>query len=341
MGVKDFSKTFDANEVKISYVKDKKIAVDASVIAYQASLGMKSVNALTDICGNPTIHINVVIAKCLNFHKNGAKQSWIFDYHEKGYINPNKTLEIEKRKKIKEKAEKKIREIKSSQKTKQKNQDLFSSDDEDDEEIKQDQINQQEKMCFSLTDKIVNDIKFILDCFDIPWCDSPKGHEAEAVCAKLTSDEKHNESPFDLVWTTDTDAIIYGSKQIVRELKIKQKKKYMMYDLNTILEDKKIDMDDLKKIAVILGTDHAKKTPKIGPKTVLKKFRETELTNEQKKAVKVFTPTVNINQLKWSNPDISSTESFEDKDKIKTLLDWLEGKDFNRERIQKQINKDL
>lgn len=339
MGVKDFSKTFDAKEVKISYIKNKKIVVDASVIAYQSSLGMGSVNTLTDSYGDSTIHINVVIAKCLNFHKNGAKQSWVFDYHEKGYINPNKIIEIEKRKKIKEKAEKKILELRSSQNTNHKNQDLFSSDDET-KELKQDKINQQEKMCFSLTDKIVNDIKFILDCFDIPWCDSPKGHEAESVCAALTSDEKHNKDPFDLVWTTDTDAIIYGSKQIIRELKIKQKKKYMMYDLQSILEDKKIDIDDLKKIAVMLGTDHAEKTPKIGPKTVLKKFRETEITDTQKKAIEVFTSTVDVNKLNWNN-STSSDDTFNNKDKIKTLLDWLESKNFNRDRIQKQINKAL
>jgi hypothetical protein len=41
----------------------------------------------------------------------------------------------------------------------------------------------------------------------------------------------------------------------------------------------------LIKIGLILGTDFAPKTPRIGPKTVLNKFRKTELSDEQTKAL--------------------------------------------------------
>ena len=34
-------------------------------------------------------------------------------------------------------------------------------------------------------------------------------------------------------------------------------------------------------------------------------------------------------------------DSFEDNTKITKLLDWLEAKNFNRDRIQKQIDKAL
>jgi hypothetical protein len=347
MGIQNFSKIFEGKEIKYSSLKDLTAAVDASVIAYQAALGMKNINALTDGDGNPTIHINVVVAKCLNFKKYKMDQAWVFDYHEKGYVNPAKLLETEKRKNVRDKAQKKLEELKEkkaekkAEKNTEKKDDLFSSDeDEEDDEDSKDidaKIQSQERVGFSMSDKIVNDIKFILDCFNISWCESPKGHEAESICALLT-DDTHDDAFCDLVWTTDTDAIIYGAKQIVRELKIKQKKKLMLYDLDNILEENELDMEELRKIAVISGCDHCDKTPRVGPKTVLKKYKDIELTDSQKHALKVFKKTYDISKLKWNN---KNDDEFEDEDKMKNLLDWLEAKNFNRERIKKQIDKAL
>jgi 5'-3' exonuclease len=324
-------------------LKDMTIAVDASVVAYQSALGMKSINALTDSNGNPTIHINVVIAKCLNFKKCKINQVWVFDFHEKGYINPSKTFELDKRKKIKDNAQKKLKDLHDLH---EKNKDdLFSSDDDlDDTENKdsiESKIHTQEKIGFSLNDKIINDIKFILDCFDISWCESPKGYEAEAICAFLTDDtnEQYGDDAFcDVVWTTDTDAIIYGAKQIVRELKIKQKKKLMLYELDTILTSNELNMEDLRKIAVVAGCDHCAKTPKVGAKTILKKFKTVELTESQNTAIKVFKKNYDISKLNWYNFD---NDSFENTKKITKLLNWLEVKNFNRDRVQKQIEKAL
>ena len=341
MGILNFSKIFPGREVKYKDLKGLTAIIDGSIIAYQAKLGIKNINALTDGAGNPSIHNSVVFAKCLNFQKCGIKQVWIFDYHENGYVNPAKTLELEKRKKIKEASQVKLKALQDKQKelkSKVEKNELFSSDDESDEETTKEkdieaQIHAQEKIGFSIDDTIINDIKFILDCFNIPWCDAPKGYEAESICSSLT-----NNNMGDLVWTTDTDTMIYGAKRIVRELKVNKKKQLMMYELDTILEGNDITMDDLRKIAVIAGCDHCKKTPGIGPKTILKKFKDVELTDEQKKAVKVFEKTYDITKLKWHNID---NEPFEDKDKMTKLLDWLESKNFNRERISKQIDKVL
>ena len=113
----------------------------------------------------------------------------------------------------------------------------------------------------------------------------------------------------------------------------------MLYKIDTLLEDKGIDMIDLRKIAVISGSDHAPKTPGIGAKTVLKKFKNIELTPLQKDAVKVFEKTYDVSKLKWNNTDNLCKKKSFNNDKITQLLDWLESKKFNRERIQKQINK--
>lgn len=326
-------------------LKNLTVAIDASVIAYQSALGMKNINTLTDSDGNATIHINVVIAKCLNFQKYNIDQVWVFDYHEKGYINPEKIFELEKRKKVKDNAQTKLKDLhKNKTDIQKKNNTMFSSDDDDDTENKdsiETKIHSQEKIGFSLNEKIINDIKFILDCFDISWCDSPKGYEAESICAFLTDDnnEQYGDDAFcDLVWTTDTDAIVYGAKQIVRELKVKQKKKLMVYELDTILEHNDLSIADLRKIAVVAGCDHCAKTPKVGAKTILKKFKTIEITEDQKNAIKIFEKSYDISKLKWNNFD---NDPFDDKTKINKLINWLEGKNFNRDRIVKQIDKSI
>jgi 5'-3' exonuclease len=315
MGVKNFSKIFAGVEVKFAQLKNTSVAIDASILAYQSSLCMRNISALTDADGNSTIHINVIISKCINFKKNNMKQFWVFDYHEKGYVNPAKLLEIEKRSKIKEKAASKISEIKSDAKD-----ELFSSDDEE-------EVHKQERIKFSMTDRIINDIKFILDCFEIPWCESPKGYEAEAICAFLT-----NANICDAVWTPDTDAIIYGANKVIRDIKIKSKKHFFIYEKSAIL--KNITIADLHKIAAISGCDHCEKSPKIGPKTILKKFKNIELTQQQLDAVKVFEKKYDVNNLTWHNHEC---DPITNNNKIETLFKWLMAKNFNIDRIKKQL----
>ena len=70
MGVKNFSKIFAGVEVKFAQLKNTSVAIDASILAYQSALCLRNISALTDADGNSTIHINVIISKCINFKKN-------------------------------------------------------------------------------------------------------------------------------------------------------------------------------------------------------------------------------------------------------------------------------
>ena len=333
MGIKTFSKVFEksAKEIKIKDLKNKTIAVDASIIMFKSCLGMNNIHALTDSDGNPTAHINILIAKLLNFKKAQVNPLFVFDFHEKNYINVDKTLEHAKRNKIKENAKKNLTKLNK------KRDELFSSDEDEDEDEEEEkkikkEIHSQEKIAFSLNETIVSDTIFILNSFNIPWCISYKGVEAEALCAKL-----NQEGVCDLVWSTDTDTMAYSANEIIRDLKIKTKKVLISYKLNDILHDNNINMDEFLKICVILGTDHNIKTKGIGPKTIFKKFKDIELTDDQKNAIKIFTKPIDISNLEWNNMEQKTSEF--NKDKIEKLLDWLETKSFNRERIIKQINK--
>lgn len=344
MGIKNFSKVFTPSIIKFKDIENKKIAVDAYLLLYQSALGSSSVNLLTDPDGNPTIHINVIIGKCLNFIKNKNECCWVFDYHEKDYVSPDKLHELNIRKKKKDSASEKLKLLenditklsknKSKKKTK-KYKELFSSDDESEDEINdiQTKINQKEKEVFSLNDIIINDCKFILECFNIKYTTAPKGIEAESVCSKLTN------NGYDITWSCDTDSLLYGSKVLVREIKSKGKKVLQKYELYELLTDNNIDIDDLHKIGMILGSDHSPKTPGIGPGTVLKKYKNVELTEEQSKAVNVFSRDFNISDLKYDGYKENITKK-EYVCKIDKLIEWLViKKGFNRDKIKNRIDK--
>ena len=385
MGIKGFSKTFEPIIIKQNDLKGLTGVIDASVILYQSCLGMSSVSGLTDSLGTPTLHINVIISKVLNFIKSNITQIWVLDFHDDDYKNSDKEIELLKRRKRKDEAAEKIITLKKLQATNsQSTKDLFSDDSDSelnnlddlkdlDMSVKNNQIelicktkslidsdqiekkiNQQEKITFSVTTQIVNDLKFILNSFDIMWCIAPRGFEAEHVCADLTkiiNNSSLNSLKCDFVYSTDVDALLYGAKQLVRSVKVKAKKILQSYTLNTLLEENKINQYDLIKIGIVLGSDHAHKTPNVGPKTVLKKINNINLTEEQTKATGVFNKVLNIDEIKFHNLKDFAVQNNSDlkdfavqnnlisfnSDKINTLLDWLESKNFNRDRIMKQI----
>lgn len=102
MGIKDFSKTFEAvRVVKWKDLKNKTVAIDAMTEIYRAALGAQSTHTLTDRDGNPTIHLSVLLANIVEMQSNGIKQIWVFDHDAEAdanasFHNPNKINELEK-----------------------------------------------------------------------------------------------------------------------------------------------------------------------------------------------------------------------------------------------------
>lgn len=347
MGVKGFSKAFAPSVTTLKKLKGKKAAIDASVMIYQSALGMKKVNGLTDTDGNPTLHINVIHSRILSFIANNINQHWVFDYHEKNYVCPDKALEIKKRNARKKEAQKKIDNLRQTKTIKQgksgksgesdkkrqdKEDELFSdSEDEqsDNKQNTQEQIDKLEKITFSVTDTMFNDCKYLLNTYGIQWSIAPKDIEAEYVCAELC-----NQSDCDFVYTTDIDALLYKAPILVRPIRSKGKKILQKYILSDILHENNITQSELIKIGMILGTDHAPKTPKIGPKTVIKKFKDVELTKEQIKGSKVFVKPLTLN-----NKDVKELTKEKLYKQINSLLCWLAAKNFNVDRVKKQIRK--
>ena len=190
-----------------------------------------------------------------------------------------------------------------------------------------------EKQTFTVDKALIDDVKLILNCFSIKYIESPAGFEAEQIASHLTM-----KGECDGVYSGDTDPIAFGAKFHFR--KSTKNKVIYCYSQEDILKQisqetkTSSSLNDIQKICIILGCDFAKKTPKIGPKTVIAKYKNVSLTDEQKKAMVVF------------NKDIPSFEII-NKDKIafqdheaSRLYSWLvEDKSFNPLRVKKWLDK--
>lgn len=343
MGIKNFTTTFShSGVVTFKSLKNNTICIDSSIELYRTSLGMKSISSLTDSAGKSTIHINILLANIIKYHQYKIKQIWVFDHDSeadksKEFHNPMKVKELEKRRCAKEKAKKAIQKI-------DEESELFSeseceSDNEKEKEKKKEPTRESlEKRTFSLNKDVINDLKFMLNCLNIIWIDSPSGYESEQICACLTNQPNDFAYRADHALSQDADTIVFGAKSLIKK-NIKDKK-YYRYELDEIL--KKLPknhqtIQDLQKIGVILGCDFAPKTPGIGAKTVLKKYQNIELTKEQLKAIEEFQkPCPDMNSIEFVNSDLVP---FSDMSKINILIDWLENKSFSRARVKKQFSK--
>jgi hypothetical protein len=205
-----------------------------------------------------------------------------------------------------------------------------SSDIKENIKKKKDQL---EKQTFSVDKSLIDDVKFILDCFSIKYIESPEGFEAEQIAAYLSQNGK-----CDGVYSGDTDPIAFGSKFHFR--KSTKDKIIYCYSQEDILQQISKEtktastLNDIQKICVILGCDFAKKTPKIGPKTVISKYKNVVLTEEQKNAIKFFNkeaPAIDIIH--------KDNKAFENHNGHK-LYSWLvDDKSFNPIRVRKWLEK--
>jgi flap endonuclease-1 len=323
MGIKNFNKLFTySDELKFKDLKNKCLAIDAMYQLHRTARPFKNTSGslLKAPDGTITNHINGIIALIFNLKKNNIKQIWIFDNLGKSH-NTLKELEIQRRKSCIESARKKLEQLP-----------LFS--DTDEEKNNAIDRNKYERASFSLEMYMITDLQLILDSFDIPWIESPQGFEAEQLAAYLTNKTFHGIKA-DAVLTPDPDCLLFGAKNMIRNDKLKN----YIYNLSIILKENNINKEDLIKIGIILGCDFAEKTPKIGPKSVLKKFKDIILTDHQEDAFKYFTKPICENALAKTILHNLDTELFSNKEKISNLFNWLTNiKGFNTLRMQSRFN---
>lgn len=335
MTIKGFSKTVSYKSVKKLKDLNGRIAIDAMTELYRASLAMKSINGLTDSQGRPTQHISILLAVIREMHVAGVDQIWVFDAHKTKtdvFHNINKMKEVLNRRSRRADGEKKLSELKAKM--------VISDSDSDDEEQNNiDEIHRAEKMAFSMDERRINDLKFILNCLGIKWLEAPQGYEGECIAACLTLPDI---DLADAVFSADADSLAYGASIWYRRNRQKGKSKEILcYDLNDVLDqiENKSDYDNvnlahLQKLAVILGTDFAPKTPRIGPKSVFKKLKTTKLTKKQQQAMNEYDKMITLDQITINN---TNEHPYKTKN-INLLIEWLQKeRNFSKKTIAQRL----
>jgi hypothetical protein len=125
----------------------------------------------------------------------------------------------------------------------------------------------------------------------------------------------------------DSDVIAFGGKLIKPTFR-NGKTSYTMYITGDVLGHLGVDKEGLAKISVIMGNDFCKKTPKIGAKTVIKKYNEVELTECQ---IDVMN---NIYLKPFDDINIVKIQGEYNKDAV---IDMLVKHSFSGDRLKKML----
>lgn len=303
MGIHNWYNVFgdSAIALKEKDFKNRRLGIDVSYDIYRASLGMQNIKGLTNINGNPTVLINTLLCNAVKYKKLGVTGLiYVFDNPTP---NPHKIKEQKKRTVLKQKAKVQY-----------------------DAEKKHTMKEKLEKRIFTITDKMIADVKKLLSLLGIAWIVAPFGYEAEHLGAELSKD-----NIIDSFITSDSDALLFGAKSFIRRVKKGRSKKIMYeeYKSDELFADYDINRDQLVHIGVVLGSDFADKTKGIGPKTVLNKGLDVKLTKQQQNAKEYFLSSCpyDIDAINKNNLNKNA------------LIQWLvDEKNFNMQRITKLLS---
>lgn len=236
MGVQ-ISEIIPKEEIKISDLKEKTIAIDAFNTLYQflTTIRQPDGTPLMDKNKNITSHLSGLFYRNLNLLQEGIKPVYIFD----GIPPEIKQKEIKKRKEAKKIAEQKYTEAKQKK------------------DIKE--MKKYSGRFVKITDEIIQESKELLEALGIPVIQAPEEGEAEA--ATLTQTSK--------VWAAasqDYDALLYGTPYLIRNLTSSRKRKtpsglYIevkpeLIDFQKVVTKLEIDKDQLICLAILVGTDY-------------------------------------------------------------------------------------
>jgi flap endonuclease-1 len=336
MGISGFTKVFTPTLSETTLekqVKEKRVVVDGFSEIYRAFLGMGRIAGLTNKIGESTQHINIVLCNTLKIMISGAKSLvWVFDTR----ASDLKQDEQDKRQNAKAKAQDEQDKVEAEIAKIKEQVDGMEPDD-----IKEifgdfdlhmaDLNNKFERLKTrtyrSIGGKMVDDIKFLLDCLGIPYINAPNGIEGEQIAGKMCQT-----GLADIVITNDTDSPLFGCAAILKKIP-KKSGKYDLYTLPDILKQEDITMDQLIEIGICLGCDFAEKVPRVGPKTVVKKVKagKIEYSDKQNVAMDYFKQDCDI-------PDPVNVGSTMTTKSLDTLKKWLtEEQSFAVDRMNKAL----
>jgi flap endonuclease-1 len=324
MGV-DLGELIERKNIRLEDLSGKIIAIDAYNALYQYLSAIRQADGkpLMNRRGEITSHLSGLFYRTINLIEIGIKPVYVFD----GKPPSLKQREIEKRKQIREEAEKKYIESLEAG------------------EIEEARIYAQQAS--RLTDKMVEDAMKLLQYMGIPYVISKSEGEAQAAYLAMKND----------AWAAasqDYDSLLFGSPRLVRNLTISGKRKLPRSEayieiqpeliiLDEVLRKLKLTREQLIDIAILIGTDYNPEGFQgIGPKRAYSFITNYGNLKKALLSLKIqykdyydeirnifLNPQVETNyKLEWNLPNANK------------IIDFLcKENDFSEERILNALNR--
>ncbi|MGC8570800.1 MAG: flap endonuclease-1 [Caldivirga sp.] len=331
MGVTELGKLIPDNlrrRVNFEQLNGKLIALDAYNALYQflASIRQPDGTPLMDSQGRVTSHLSGLLYRTINLLEYGIKPVYVFD----GKPPELKLIEIEKRRRVREKAMedwiKAVEEGKKSEAKKYAQRALF------------------------VTNEMVDEAKRLLDHMGVPWVQAPS--EGEAQAAYMASKG--------IVWATgsqDYDSFLFGAPRLVRNLTVSGRRKlpgrdeYVevtpeLIELNDVLKALRLrDRSQLIDLAILLGTDYNPEgVPGIGPQRALKLIQDygslDKLVNTVLKNVQFPVDPFKIRDF-FLNPPVTQEVNvkFKEPNEGEVIRLLVEEHDFSQDRVKNALER--
>jgi len=270
-----------------STLKNKKVAIDISILIYRIIISVRSSGAdFTNQKGDITSHILGLFNKTMEFLSIGVIPVYVFD----GKPPSIKFKTIENRKQIRKKALEKM--------------ELAITEDD---KIKY------FKRSSQITKEQWDQCRDLLDMMGIPYVNAPE--EADSQCAYLAKN-----GLVDAVLTEDMDILTFGSTKIIRNI-TSHKVETSEINLIDLLNKLELTYEQFIEFCILLGTDYCVGIIDTKPKIIYEyylKHKNLEDTIEAFKKINIKTPDdSNYNEIKkyFMKPIIN--EILADKIKLK------------------------
>lgn len=304
-------------EVGISYLEGKKLAIDSYPTIYQilATVRDRKGRPLRDSEGRVTSHLVGLFNRSAKMLSKGLRPVFVFD----GPPHKLKKEEIEKREKKRKEAKEKY------------NKALVEGKIEKAKKFAQQSIRVEEN--------IEKSAKELLKFMGIPVIEAP--HDAEAQAAHLVEKGKCFG-----VASPDYDAFLFKSPIVLRGLRMTKGVKPKLFKLKKILSELEISHSQLLHIALLLGTDfNPGGVEGVGQKTALtlvKKDKELEkiLSKKDVEWDPSFPSPQKIKQYFQKPPVKENVKIQFDEINEEALMDFLVRKrDFSKERVERRLKE--
>lgn len=308
--------------VDLPYLSGKMLAFDANNVLYQflALIRTRGGIPLTDKNGNITSHVTGLAFRATRLLCDyNIKLVYVFD----GTPPQLKIAEIQKRRKIKEKARK---EWEKALKMKDYATAYAKS-----------------TMMSSLTKDMINDAKQLLTYLGIPYVQAPS--EAEAQAAYMTKDIYAASS-------RDYDTLLFGANRQVRYVTIQGReylpskgysRKYQpeIITLKEFLQHLHITREQLVDLSIVMGNDFTTGIKGIGPKKGLILIKEYKtLENLPSKIYEKLPEHYNEIRDIFLNPEVTDDYSLQyNSFKEDNLVKFLQDKNFSEKNISTIVTR--